>query len=304
MSTANTAITESTAPGVPGNTTAFVYARLLPTLVVFLLALAILGRRVDRDDYTKHFSNWLWRDGTRRKSVQAAPSVSRVPDSVLGRLKSGHAGCALRRSLSPPRWLLAPAWMTADLLGRRRTVSTARDRPTACPLLTLAMPLPNWWRGYLMVAQPSANIWHNPTAPFAMPFCLALFLGGMRLLAQLDYRTAALTGVLMVLSLLAKPNYVLAFAPVFGPTLLAMLWRAWQEGRPASILVGIALLTFGPAIAVASVQAVVLHERSIIFVKFLEVWQRHSHSGSMSAVSYWVRLNSWRGGRPLLSSAR
>jgi hypothetical protein len=42
--------------------------------------------------------------------------------------------------------------------------------------------------------------------------------------------------------------------------------------------VGISLLTFGPAVVVASAQAVLLHERSIVFIAFLQVWRLHSRS--------------------------
>jgi hypothetical protein len=272
MSTANTAITEAPAAEVPNRETAFTSSRLLPTVVVFLLALAIFGRRVDRDDFTKHFE--LTGELAQGKSVQAHPLFHACLVVFTAGSSLTMPGIAAAMLASALAWR---TWMTADLLAAGRQIGVF-GIVLLCVLLALAMPLPIWWRSYLMVGQPSANIWHNPTAPFATPFCLALFLVGMRLLDQLDYRTAAPTGALMVLSLLAKPNYVLAFVPVYGPTLLGVLWQARQKGRPASNLIGIALLAFGPAVVVAAAQAVLLHERSVVFISFLQIWKIYSPS--------------------------
>jgi hypothetical protein len=296
------------------------YARLMPALVVFFLALAIFGRRVEKDDYPKHFE--LTRELVEGKSVQPHPLFHTCLALFSGGstlVMPGMAAALLATALA------VRAWLTAGVLDEG-----TRLRPgwiaALCILLTLAMPLPIWWDGYLMVAQPSPNIWHNPTAPFEMPFSLALFLAGLRLLDVLNLRTAALAGLLMVLSLLAKPNFVLAFAPVFGPALLVELWHARRKGsrdvdpqtgppralkeenaqpsdaiREGNAAIGIPskekfapgspkhfsplvilLLAFGPAILVAAVLAVVLQERRVVFFHPLLIWQRYTPSVSAS----------------------
>jgi hypothetical protein len=117
----------------------------------------------------------------------------------------------------------------------------------ACVALSLAMPLPNWWNDLrarykpevatfgkemperwwdvpsIYSGQVSPNAWHSPTASISMPFNLLLFLLAMRAMRWPTLRNAGLVGAAMVLSVLGKPNYVMAFAPCFGIAWLASL---------------------------------------------------------------------------------
>src|SRR5262249_24344447 len=119
----------------------------------------------------------------------------------------------------------------------------------------LAMPLPNWWpppatrwnetKSFspdrappawwdlpaVSSGQVSPNVWHTPTGVFAMPFALLLFLAGLYALEVPRLSSMALVGAATVPSLLAKPNYVLVFAPCFAVAALVVYARAIRAGR-------------------------------------------------------------------------
>jgi hypothetical protein len=165
----------------------------------------------------------------------------------------------------------ARTYVSARYLTRARPVPFG-GLALLCLALAVAMPLPNWWNFigerfqsevahfgprmpawlwslpsvYHGVASP--NVWHNPTGIFAAPFALVLFLAGLRALGQPSPRSAALVGGAMVLSALAKPNYVLAFGPCLGLALLAVLVRAVRAGRlGGGNAAALLLLAFAPA---------------------------------------------------------
>jgi hypothetical protein len=124
-----------------------------------------------------------------------------------------------------------------------------------CILLALATPLPNWWwtpRKLLLwtadrylaempaflwdfpclyLGQVSPNVWHNPTGIFAMPFALLVFVVGLHALETQRTGPMVALGAALVLSLLAKPNYVLAFAPCFAAAAGVGYFRAVRSGR-------------------------------------------------------------------------
>jgi hypothetical protein len=166
------------------------------------------------------------------------------------------------------------AYLTG-LLFTSRTVLSPLLMIGLCLALALAMPLPNWWQTprtllkwdadpylsqmpsflwnlpSLYFGQMSPNVWHNPTGIFAMPFALLLFFLGLRALESPRLSTMAGIGAAMVLSLLAKPNYVLAFAPCFGVAVLIAYYRAIGAGRiRVEDALGHGLVAFGPAVAV------------------------------------------------------
>ena len=86
---------------------------------------------------------------------------------------------------------------------------------------------PSVYRG-----QVSPNFWHNPTGIFTTPFALAAFFAGLRRLEKPGIRLAALTlRNALVLSLLAKPNYALAFAPCLACALVTVLFLDVWAGR-------------------------------------------------------------------------
>lgn len=80
-------------------------------------------------------------------------------------------------------------------------------------LLIVAMPLPNWWKSGVLLGQPSPNVWHNPTTIFCMPIALILFSTAVRSINSLSLSGCMVTGGLLVVCTLAKPNFPLAFAP-------------------------------------------------------------------------------------------
>jgi hypothetical protein len=130
--------------------------------------------------------------------------------------------------------------VTAGLSGLYLSARSNRSTPLVtalCVLLALAMPLPSWYQlehilrrvadltwepgNGLYRGQITPNVWHNPTTIFAMQFTVGLFWVSARALTDLRLKVAAAVGVMMVLALLAKPNYVLALAPCLGLALLA-----------------------------------------------------------------------------------
>jgi hypothetical protein len=204
--------------------------------------------------------------------------------------------------------MAARAYLTALLLA-------ARERPRVlammvlCFALTVAMPLPNWWRfiqerwpaeqqnffGELPAAwwwgvpsifdgQVSPNAWHSPTASIAMPFNLLLFMLALRSLAKPDVGALAAIGlVAMPLSLLGKPNYVMAFGPCFGIALAGVLVREMRSGRiTLADALGRLLLTFAPIVPILAWQAQAVGEEAGDAAKLtiapLIVWSERSRN--------------------------
>jgi hypothetical protein len=125
----------------------------------------------------------------------------------------------------------AAAALSAAYLSAKSRVSLIGGTIT-CLLLALAMPLPDWrqfkhiterlselsWThgNGIYLGQIAPNVWHNPTSIFAMPFVIALYWVSVRSLTDFSRKTAAGVGILMVLCILAKPNYALALSPCMG----------------------------------------------------------------------------------------
>jgi hypothetical protein len=172
----------------------------------------------------------------------------------------------------------ARTYLSARYLTRARPVPVG-GLALLCFALAVAMPLPNWW-GFIgerfrsevayfgprmpawLWAVPSVyygvvspNVWHNPTGIFAAPFALLLFVAGLRALGQPSPRSAALVGGAMVLSALAKPNYVMTFGPCLGVALSALLVRAVRAGRlEGGNAAALLLLAFAPVAVVLWLQ--------------------------------------------------
>lgn len=89
--------------------------------------------------------------------------------------------------------------------------------------LLLAAPIVRpWWAQRVYLGQISPNVWHNPTSIVCWPLVILLFFAADRFLRSGRPTTLVAVGLLAAASVLAKPNYFLAFAPVFG---LLALWR-------------------------------------------------------------------------------
>jgi hypothetical protein len=250
---------------------------VVPALVVFLLALPVFYRLISGLDPTSTISDHA---AHLRYTLALAKDGEAPPHpffhytvyllSFGDRLNIQHlqrvAAVVLALALA------FRAYLTAMLLAVDKSV-TLPQIVGICLTLALVMPLPNWWSSPTKIAplesaffqldmpspvwwdlpsvrwgQISPNIWHNPTGIFAMPFCLLVFLAGLAALERPSLATMAFAGAAMVLSLLAKPNYVLAFGPCFTIAAVVIWNRAVDAGRlSVGAVVGQGLLALGPA---------------------------------------------------------
>ncbi len=157
--------------------------------------------------------------------------------------------------------------------------------PAAGLLLAVALfflaPLPNWWRPEnIYLGQLSPTAWHNPTVITVLPLAVATFwafLGGGEAPRRRD---DALVGLLLGISVLAKPNFALVFAPV---VLLLRLRQAWRPVRLA--------LLFAPAVVALGWQywqaiSSGLEPRASgpLSIQPLEVWRLYSPHPLASAL--------------------
>jgi hypothetical protein len=79
------------------------------------------------------------------------------------------------------------------------------------------------------LGQIPANVWHNSTVVFLMPFAVALFALAVRYLRTGDTGLVKWLIVLGVLNVLAKPSFTFCFLPIFP--IAALLRFGW--GTPA-----------------------------------------------------------------------
>jgi hypothetical protein len=240
--------------------------------VAFALVLPLFNRLIESGDHPGHIQFAL--DLALGKSMPPHPLFHALLFALTGDHASAAPGmAALLLALA----IAARAWLTTDVLMAEANRLAPLTVLVLCICLGLALPLPNWWGGDLVIGQPSSNVWHSPTFLLAVPFALWLFGLATQLIDQPGARLAALTGIAMALSLLAKPNYVLAFAPCFGPAALVSVWRAWREGRLQVVeALAVLALTFGPAVAVMARQALWLQTTHPVFLCPFVVWQQHS----------------------------
>jgi hypothetical protein len=144
-----------------------------------------------------------------------------------------------------------------------------------CLALAIAMPLPNWWKfPALYLGQVTPNVWHNPTTIFCLPFALGVFLLSLRALENFSVKIAAGLGCLFVLTVLAKPNFLLAFLPCIAIA-LNRASEVQVSGRRISLpgqLLRFAL-AFGPPTLVLAQQALQIDvQRGSIAFDPLTVW--------------------------------
>jgi hypothetical protein len=131
-----------------------------------------------------------------------------------------------------------------------------REAAATCFALAVAMALPVWWKfPNIYLDQIHSNVWHNPTAPFAAPFAVMMFLAGMSYWDAPALGKALAVGVSSSLCALAKPNYLLAFFPCFGPLLLFLAARQMcrRELRPTSAFAHL-VAAFAPPLGVLTGQ--------------------------------------------------
>jgi hypothetical protein len=163
--------------------------------------------------------------------------------------------------------------------------------------MTIAMALPNWWNQLpppnehewwhfprIYLGQISPNCWHNPTLIFTLPFVLALYWLFILEMEKLTPTSTIWIGVLMVVTTFAKPNYILAFAPVYA---LHLAWYAFclPESWPSRIKTGILLQikAFGLFVPAMVIQYIMLRNFSgdrsnMISLRPFATWQLYCPS--------------------------
>jgi hypothetical protein len=154
--------------------------------------------------------------------------------------------CFAAKVLISYRLLAGRPYPVLEIAGNSRLAidedTPARRHATLLVLVTAALVLSSpllrpWHSNRVYLGQISPNIWHNPTSVICWPIVILLFFAAEDFLRTARLRQLLLVGSLSALSVLAKPNYFLAFAPVFG---LLGLWRlglsrAWLLSQVAMI---------------------------------------------------------------------
>ncbi len=136
--------------------------------------------------------------------------------------------------------VIAKAWLTYVLLVRhcrRLPTATFEDsyglsHATLLVLVTatlmLSAPIVRpWWTHRIYLGQISPNIWHNPTTVVCWPLVILLFFAAVAFLRLGRLRELVVVGLLSALSVLVKPNYFLAFAPVYAVLTLRRFGLSW-----------------------------------------------------------------------------
>lgn len=90
---------------------------------------------------------------------------------------------------------------------------------TSCLLMPIITPVRPQ---DVYLGQVAPNLWHNPTVIFAWPLVILLFFFGLDFLERRRSAILIAVAVLFLLNTVAKPNFVLAFGPVFS---VACLYR-------------------------------------------------------------------------------
>ncbi len=136
--------------------------------------------------------------------------------------------------------VVAKAWLSYGLLVRYcpELPPTSAERSTWLSHATLLAVVTGelmlsgpiirpWWTSRIYLGQVSPNIWHNPTSLVCWPLAILLFFAAVEFLRTRQARLLVAVSVLTAVSVLAKPNYFLAFAPVYG----VLAWRRLGVSR-------------------------------------------------------------------------
>lgn len=83
-------------------------------------------------------------------------------------------------------------------------------------ILMFVSSIVTWWNPtHVYYGQLSPTIWHNSTTILAIPFTILLFYLMLIVLDNPSIKNLSKIGILIIINLLAKPNYLLCFLPVF-----------------------------------------------------------------------------------------
>lgn len=123
--------------------------------------------------------------------------------------------------------------------------ASGRKLTAACATiaLVLIMPLPNWWKPeQIFLDKIAPNLWFNATFILTMPFAILLFFSAISWLRTLSLRSWLCVLICCLMSVLTKPNYVLAFIPALGVAVLIRI-AVLQKREVARALLYFAGLT-------------------------------------------------------------
>jgi hypothetical protein len=149
-------------------------------------------------------------------------------------------------------------------------------------LLAFAMPIVNWWNyENVYLGQLAPNVWHNSTTIVAMPAVILLFYSSLRSLEEPIFENMASTAALGLITVLIKPNYVIAWLPVFVAWLSV---RAYMKDASKPHILNQLMLVIGPLIVALLIQSLLVYNgaNSRIIVAPLGVWTLYSPHPSLS----------------------
>jgi hypothetical protein len=138
------------------------------------------------------------------------------------------------------------------------------------------MPIMNWWNYQsIYLGQIAPTVWHNATTILAMPAVIALFYAGLKCLDDPRSRNVGLTAGLCLLAAAIKPNYVLAWLPVFAPWFCI---NAYARRVPLQRLAAQAAMLVAPTAVLLLAQglAVASYLDSKVIVAPFGVWALYS----------------------------
>ncbi|MEO8392562.1 MAG: hypothetical protein ABI700_06185 [Chloroflexota bacterium] len=128
----------------------------------------------------------------------------------------------IRRAVGGDHWR---SWGTASV--------TALALLLVTPITLITLYKHNLYYGYIGI-----NVFHNPTIFLLKPFALVLFVFTIVLLkstARLNVRTLIVGITLVLLSMFAKPNYVLVLLPALLVVVAYRFYRGHRQGMSAVI---------------------------------------------------------------------
>lgn len=136
------------------------------------------------------------------------------------------------------------------------------------------------------LGQFSATVWHNSTTIMAAPFVLIAFAAALRMLEHLTLKNSALFGIAVLASVLAKPNFAIAFLPVAGIALVLALARSRTHWRTSLSFIAVA---FVPVTLLLIVQYVAVYgqggaRQAPLLIEPFAVWNLHSDNLVLSVV--------------------
>ncbi len=142
-------------------------------------------------------------------------------------------------------------------------------------ILIFTMPIFNWWSKNIYLGQLTPNVWHNPTTIVSMPLALILFFYTYRKLNNLDLKSYFIISGLVIINLLCKPNYLLAFLPVF----IIFLAIRFIKNKDFKILRGIVIITLSSVLVLICQFLLIYGDNNassgIVFAPFA-VWSHYS----------------------------